>query len=166
MPQPTTPESVQKEGRIALAIQAFRQGQFNSLKAACISYDVLYSTTRDRVKGRVPRRDLQPKNRKLTELEESTLIQWILSMENRGLPIRLESIRQMADILLQKRSTADPKNQPTVGKCWPSNFVRRHDSLQSKYTRKYDYQRAKCEDPVAIRAWFRLVQNTIAKYGI
>jgi hypothetical protein len=32
--------------------------------------------------------------------------------------------------------------------------------------RKYDYQRAKCEDPSIIRGWFRLVQNTIAKYGI
>jgi hypothetical protein len=30
------------------------------------------------------------------------------------------------------------------------NFVQRHDSLQSKYTRKYDYQRAKCENPVII----------------
>ena len=42
----------------------------------------------------------------------------------------------------------------------------RSDSLQSKYNRKYDYQRAKCEDPVIIRDWLRLVRNTIEKYGI
>ena len=35
-----------------------------------------------------------------------------------------------------------------------------------RFFRKYDYQRAKCEDPTIIRNWFRLVENTIAKYGI
>ena len=35
-----------------------------------------------------------------------------------------------------------------------------------KYIRKYDYQRALCEDPKAISNWFRLVENTRAKYGI
>ena len=34
------------------------------------------------------------------------------------------------------------------------------------FFRKYDYQRAKCEDPTIIYNWFVLVQNTIAKYGI
>ncbi|KAM5526450.1 transposase [Fusarium oxysporum f. sp. phaseoli] len=38
--------------------------------------------------------------------------------------------------------------------------------LKTRLFRKYDYQRAKCEDPTIIRGWFRLVQNTIAKYGI
>lgn len=87
-------------------------------------------------------------------------------MEKRGLPLRATSIRQMANLLLQKRSDAVQDNVLTVGQRWVYNFVRRHDSLQSKYTRKYDYQRAKCEDPTIIRNWFRLVQNTIAKYGI
>ncbi|KAL2885123.1 hypothetical protein HOO65_080073 [Ceratocystis lukuohia] len=31
---------------------------------------------------------------------------------------------------------------------------------------KYDYQRAKCRDPSIIRDWLRLVEDTIAKYGI
>ena len=35
-----------------------------------------------------------------------------------------------------------------------------------KFNRKYDYKRALCEDPAAIRAWFQLVANTKAKYGI
>jgi RecB family endonuclease NucS len=72
----------------------------------------------------------------------------------------------MANLLLQKRSQLDQDNTLTVDQRWVYNFVRRNDSLQSKYTRKYDYQRAKCEDPTTIRDWFRLVQNTIAKYGI
>jgi hypothetical protein len=32
--------------------------------------------------------------------------------------------------------------------------------------RKYDYQRAKCEDLIIIRNWFMFVANIIAKYNI
>jgi hypothetical protein len=35
-----------------------------------------------------------------------------------------------------------------------------------RYPQRYDYKRAKYEDPTIIRNWFRLVQNSIAKYGI
>ena len=156
----------QKEGRIALAIQAFQRGQFKSLNAATESYDVPYSTVHDRVNERPLRRDSEPRNRKLTTTEESTLVQWILSMDQRGLPPRPDSVRQMANLLIQKRSNSSQDNCPTVGKRWVINFVRRHQALQTRYNRKYDYQRAKCEDPVVIRDWFHLVRNTIAKYGI
>jgi hypothetical protein len=60
----------------------------------------------------------------------------------------------------------DDRDAPPVGKRWASNFVKRHKELKTRYFRTYDYQRAKCEDPTAIRNWFRLVENTIAKYGI
>ena len=105
----------QNEGRVALAIQAYQRGQFTSLKAACTSYDAPYSTARDRVKGCAPRHDFRPTNRKLIDLEESTLIQWILSMEQRGLPLRAESVRQMANLLLRKRTSQE--NASIVGKC-------------------------------------------------
>ena len=53
-----------------------------------------------------------------------------------------------------------------VGIKWPSNFVKRQKELQTRYCRKYDYQRAKCEDQKAIREWFDLVRNIKAKHGI
>jgi hypothetical protein len=163
-PQPS--QSKQNEGRVALAIQAFERGQFSNLKAAAVTYGAPYSTVRDRVSGRVARSNSRPTNLKLSSTEESTLVQWILSMDERGLPPRADTVRQMADLLLKKRSIADSKQSPTIGKCWVRNFVRRHKALRSRYNRKYDYQRAKCEDPTIIRDWFRLVQNTIAKYRI
>ncbi|KAJ3539819.1 hypothetical protein NM208_g5337 [Fusarium decemcellulare] len=66
----------------------------------------------------------------------------------------------MANSLLADRD-ASP-----VGKRWAHNFVKRQPELKTRLFRKYDYQRAKCEDLTIIRDWFRLVQNTIAKYGI
>jgi helix-turn-helix, Psq domain len=94
----------QKEGRIVLAIQAFKRGQFKSLRAATKLYDVPYSTVRDCVNGHSSRCDSEPRNRKLTTIEESTLVQWILSMVQRGLSPRSDTVRQMANLLIEKRS--------------------------------------------------------------
>ena len=66
----------------------------------------------------------------------------------------------MANQLLRLRDA------PPVGKLWAHNFVKRQPQLRTRYTRRYDYQRAKCEDPKVIGEWFTLVQNTRAKYGI
>jgi len=66
---------------------------------------------------------------------------------------------------MANRLLADRDASP-VGKRWAINFIKRQPELKTRFQRKYDYQRAKCEDPTIIRNWFRLVQNTIAKYGI
>jgi hypothetical protein len=151
MPQQQGSQFSQKEGRIALAIQAFERGQFKSLKAATKSYDVSYSTVWDRVNGRPSRRDSEPRNRKLTTTEESTLVQWILSMDQRGLPPRPDSVQQMANLLLEKRSDLGQGSGSGISKRWVTNLVQRHQALQTRYTYKYDYQRAKYEDLAIIR---------------
>jgi hypothetical protein len=69
-------------------------------------------------------------------------------------------VEDMANRLLEARDAS------RVGSRWASNFVKRRPELRTRFQRKYDYQRAKCEDPEVIRGWFELVQNTIAKYGI
>ncbi|KAF6525264.1 hypothetical protein HZS61_011059 [Fusarium oxysporum f. sp. conglutinans] len=66
----------------------------------------------------------------------------------------------MANCLLADR------NASPVGMHWANNFIKRQPELKMRFFRRYDYQRAKCEDPTIIRNWFRLVENTIAKYGI
>jgi len=164
MPPPTKAQLVQQEGRIALALEALKQGYFTSARAAANAYDVPKSTFQDRVNGLSMQVNHRPPNCKLSIAEETTLVQWILSMDQRGLPPRPDSVRQMANLLLEKRSDSNSNRQ--VGKRWVINLVRRHHALQTRYTRKYDYQRAKCEDPTIIRDWFRLIENTIAKYGI
>ena len=107
---------MQQEGRIALAMDAIQKGHFTSARAAAKSYEVLHTTLQNRINRQPARRDSQPPNRKLTNTEESTLVQWILSMDQRGLPPRPDSVRQMANLLLQKRSNSSQGNSPKVGK--------------------------------------------------
>jgi hypothetical protein len=70
----------------------------------------------------------------------------------------------MGDVLLAARGQ-DPPPLP-LGQKWVSRFVNRQAELQTKWNRKFHSQRALCEDPVRIRAWFKLVQDTREAYGI
>jgi hypothetical protein len=153
----------QKEGRISLAIQAINQGQIKSLKAAARSYDVPYSTLQTRYHGTLARPNSQPNSKKLTSVEEEVLLQRILDLIDQGFPPQITVVREIANIIL---ITRDASSLQTVGKNWATNFVNRHESLRTMYNRKYDYQRAQCEDPILIQGWFNLVRNLIAKYGI
>jgi hypothetical protein len=74
MSPPNNLQLAQREGRVALAVQAFKQGQFSSLRAAANMFDIPEPTLRRRVKGIIARRDSTPINQKLTTIEESTLI--------------------------------------------------------------------------------------------
>ena len=129
MAPPNNLQLAQKEGRIALALQAFQRGQFSSIRAAASTYDVPESTLRRRVKGIKARCDSVPVNRKLTTSEESALIQWILSMDKRSLSSRRDTVEQMANLLLEKRSTLNQGKPLTVGQHWVYNFVQDRKSV-------------------------------------
>ncbi|RYC77820.1 hypothetical protein BFJ63_vAg19305 [Fusarium oxysporum f. sp. narcissi] len=148
------------EANIRLALRALQNNPKLTLRRAAKIYKVDPMKLWRRQQGILSRRDTTPKSRKLSDLEEQTIIQFIIDLDSRGFPPRLRGVEEMANRLLADRD-ASP-----VGKRWASNFVRRHKELKTRFFPKYDYQRAKCEDPTVIRNWFRLIENTIAKYGI
>jgi hypothetical protein len=74
MAPPQQQAALFKEGRIALAEQAYKHGQSPSVLATTIAFDVPRTTLRDRLKGIKPRRDSITPNRLLSPTEEQTLI--------------------------------------------------------------------------------------------
>ena len=148
------------ERNVILALQAMQNDPQLSARAAGKIYTVNHEKLCRRKLGIPSRRDIPANSRKLTDLEESVLIQYILDLAAKGFPPRLSIVEDIANRLLATRNT------PRVGTRWASNFVKRCPELRTRFQRKYDYQRAKCEDPEVIRGWFELVRNTIAKYGI
>jgi hypothetical protein len=121
---------------------------------------VAEATLRRRRAGMPARRDCQPNSKNLTQLEEEVIIRHILDLDQRGFAPTYAAVRDMANHLLAARGVGQ------VGVHWPRNFVKRTDSLTTRFNRAYDRQRALCEDPVLIRSWFELVEQTKAKYGI
>ncbi|KAH8430991.1 uncharacterized protein LDX57_013069 [Aspergillus melleus] len=155
---------VHQEGRIALALQAIKNGQITSVRGAARIFDVSRSTLQHRLNGRHSRQEIRPNSHKLTEREEESLEKWILSLDSRGAPPRNSMVREMANMLLRKRGDQDL--HISVGEKWVSNFVARHETLKSRYSRQLDIKRAKCENPRTIQAWFDRVQLAIREYGI
>ena len=149
-----------KEQRLILALAAIQQNPTLSTRSTAKVYSISYAILARRLKGIPSRQDTIANSRKLTNLEESTIIQYILDLDARSFPPRLSSMQDMANRLLADRDA------PPVASRWASNFVKRHKELTTRFTRRYDYQRALCEDPKLIRDWFELVRNTVAKYGI
>ena len=152
--------SSSKEARLLLALKAIENDEQLSIRAAATLYNVPEASIRHRRAGRPARRDLPANSRKLTDLEEETIVQYVIELDARAFPPRLRGVEDMANQLLRLRDA------PPVGKLWAYNFVKRQPRLRTRYTRRYDYQRAKCEDPQVIGEWFTLVRNVKAKYGI
>ena len=68
MPQPTQAQSSNQEDRLLLAIQALKEHQFKSVRAAALSYDVPRTTLSRRMNGMTSRCDFTPNLQKLTLL--------------------------------------------------------------------------------------------------
>ena len=153
-------ENLSKEARITLTLQALEKDPKLSIRKAAAIYSAPATTVRDRRDGKISRRDSTPNSRVLTDSEESAIVKYILQLDSQGLPPRYTNVEDMANKLLSERSTR------RVGVRWAKNFVQRQPELTTRFQRRYDYQRAKCEDPTIIRGWFTLLENTIAKYGI
>lgn len=146
--------------QLFLALRAIENNPSLSIRGAAKLYSVDHTTLLRRQRGQRAQGDVTPPRQRLTNLEESTIIQYILDLDSRSFPPRLSGVEDMANQLLADRDA------PPVGSRWASNFVKRHQELTTRFTRKYDYQRALCEDPKIIEPWFELVRNTVAKYGI
>jgi hypothetical protein len=155
--------STSQEGKVLLALQGLQNGQIRSIRAAAKIYDIPYSTLQARDTGRSSRVDTRASGYKLTQLEEDSLVDWILSMDSRGAAPRPSTVREMANILLAARGSTTPL---TVGVNWASTFVRRRDELRTRFSRRYDYQRALNEDPKSIQEWFSMVKRVVDENGI
>ncbi|EEA22978.1 conserved hypothetical protein [Talaromyces marneffei ATCC 18224] len=58
------------------------------------------------------------------------------------------------------------RDKPQVGKNWITRLIKRRPEIDSKFARKYNYERAKCEDPKIIQEHFDRVRDAISEYGI
>ena len=99
------------EERIILAIEAIRTSQKKiSQRNTAKMFNIPEAILRDRIKGRPQREKTRVKDRKLDLLEEQILIRYILKQNERGFPLRLFSVEDIANLLLKSR------NRDLVGK--------------------------------------------------
>lgn len=149
-----------QEARIILAIKAIQSTKKLSRRTAAKQYNVPETTLRYRMNGRTVMADRRPYTQNLTAIEEDVVVQYILNRDTRGFPPAISDVGAMASSILKSRGKSE------VGKRWVYRFIQRRQELKTRFSRAYDFQRALCEDHNVINAWFRLVSNMRAKYGI
>jgi hypothetical protein len=153
-------QTTSNKADVQLAFSSLNAGQIQSNRRAATIFNVPRTTLGDRRAGKPARRDCQPNSKKLSQQEEEVIVRYIIDLDTRGFAPTYAAVRDMADKLLAARGACG------VGVHWPRNFVKRTDSLTTRFNRAYNRQSALCEDPVLIRSWFELVEQTKAKYGI
>lgn len=149
-----------KEADVQLAVQAKRRHPEYTWRKLGRIYNCVPKTIKERYEGKEQRIITNMAKRNLSQLEEDTIAKRVIDLDSRAFPPRMRYVQEMANILLRVRD-ASP-----VGKNWASSFVRRRPDLRTRFNRRIDYQRVFNEDPIAYRAWFKLVADTIAKHGI
>ncbi|USP78806.1 hypothetical protein yc1106_06231 [Curvularia clavata] len=164
MPRQPRAQSTSRKDRTSLAAASYHNNPNQSIHALAKAYDVPKSTLQTRLRGVQPRSETASAKRKLSPIEEQSLVQWILKLDKRGFPPHIIDVRRMADVLLAARGQ-DPPPQP-VGKNWVSRFIQSQPELQTKWSRRLNSQRACCEDPRVITAWFKLVEEIRQTYGV
>jgi hypothetical protein len=103
---------IEQEGKILFAIQDIQNERFQSIRAAAKLYDIPYRTLTRRVNRLPSRVDIRANSYKLMQLEEDSLIEWVLSMDSCGAAPRPSTVREIANILLAARGSTTPS---TVG---------------------------------------------------
>ena len=123
-------ESTSKERKVILALQALKHDPYLNVISAAKIYGAPLRTVLDQRSGRPSRRDTQAKSRKLTDLEESVIVQYILDLDSKGFPPRLCGVEDMANRLLAERNAGRVRTR------WPSNFIKRQPQLTTRFNRK------------------------------
>ena len=160
MPRQQDAQLSEQEGRIDCALSAFQSHEFKSLRSAAQAFNVPRTTLTYRHRGRLYIDNRRNAQHKLTRTKEQTIVRYILNLNSRGFAPQLCEVADMADKLLGVRG-----GQP-VGKCWAERFVTRSAELKIAFNRAKDRQRILQEDPETIGAWFKLVEDTKAKYSV
>jgi hypothetical protein len=103
MTPPNNAQSSLNEGGMLLAIQAIQLGQIPSIRQAAEQYNVLRTTLSRIMNGTRSKHSTFLGTQRLTLSEEKVLVQKILELDYRGIPIRSDKLRVFASSITKAR---------------------------------------------------------------
>ena len=170
MPQVKNRPQDLREKQITNAIRAFRNGNYPSISATAVAFDLPKSTLAYRMSGqRVSRQKAHVDQQLLTEAEERALVRWIKRLDDWGFPPRLDMVKEMARMLVGKKKEgliSMEGGSIGLGKNWLSRFLDRHKDIASRYSSNLERQRAYANDPKTINDYFRKYNRIRIQHAI
>ena len=118
-----------------------------------------------RLKGIGSRIDRKAANPKLSVIQETSLIRYILSLDEIDHSVRYDQINNVTNaILLQDHITDTPAS--SVGSKWARRFLDRHSELYKVKQKSLELERKLVHDSDAILNWFERFQAFKKRYSI
>jgi hypothetical protein len=136
--------------RMELAFADLKQQEKPNIRRTAKNFSLAETTLRERWHGKSISQSAAASEYKqrLTDAQETMLVQQINRLTDRGLPPTSSIVRSLAEEMIQG----------PVGKNWTGGFVRRNkDKLISLYLRNIDSQRIKAEYPPMFKYFYTLV---------
>ena len=156
-----------KEGSISLAIKAYQSGAYLSIRQAAESQGLPYSTLYGRLKGRQSRKKAHEIDQILGDIEEKQIVKQIEDMDNRGFPLRVDSVKEMAlKLVLNREGQTRDTATMALGKNWITRFLDRHPHLASKFSTQVKKQRIMNSNPKILKQSFDKLGPIIRQYNI
>lgn len=153
-----------KESQLQKAIIAYQRQQYTSIRKCADAFGVPYSTLRDRLNGgRVSKMLAHAEQQLLLPQQERGIVNWIIKLDGKGFPPRVDMVVTMAKQILQRQN---PSKLHEIGQHWISRFLNRHPQLVSKFSTQVNKQRVQAFEPEVIRRCFDRLQPVIQKRQI
>ena len=92
-----------RESDLILAINTLRTTPHLKISHVARIFHVPRKTLTNRIQGKSSRQDILANSRKLTDLEEEVIVQYILELDSRGFPPRIDNVQDIANLLLATR---------------------------------------------------------------
>ena len=140
-----------REESIRLAKQDFINGIEPSIRSAARTYDVPYTTLRDRLHGLQTRTEAHQELQLLSVQEEKAIVRFCETLDDWGHPVTIKILKQFAQSLLPE--------QQRLGKHWTGRFLKRNPAITAKSSHRLDKQRENANDPIILKDYFCKVSN-------
>jgi hypothetical protein len=146
---------------ISQAIDAYRSGQFNSIRKCAAAFGVKHNTLSRHIRGSKSRRTAHIDQQLLSPDQEDSLVEWILHLEASGNAVNHVQFRAMVQLICQL--TGGPS---TLGVNWTHRFLQRHPEVRSKIGQKIDHLRVQGVTSESVQSFFTRLENAISNFNV
>jgi len=102
----------------------------------------------------------------LTENEEDTMVQMVLAMAERNLPLSRCTLVDLANKMLRTRKGATLRDTPMVGKGWCRGFLGRHQNLSMRTPEALSLDRDKHTSEEAILPHLQTLETVLERHNL
>jgi Tc5 transposase DNA-binding domain len=150
------------EDRLQAALKELSLQPKLSLPLTAKRFDVAERTLHDRKNGRrQPPQKAYLHECLLNPHQEQALVKWICMQDDRGIPPRLDLVRDKVLAIIQQS-----QSKTSLGKHWLNRFTKRHSELQIRFSQHLERQRSAASNPRVLEHHFKLFHKALQEYKI